>query len=52
MAPTGVTYLELSFSKKDGSSRSLAMANGKREEAKTPELAIDIRVIVPTAAAI
>ena len=51
MAATGVMNFEFTIPRKPGIILSLAIANGKRDEAKTPEFAIDINVITPTTAA-
>ena len=51
IAATGVINLEFTDPRNPGIILSFAIANGKRDEAKTPELAIDIKVITPTTAA-
>ena len=51
IAATGVINLEFTEPRNPGIILSFAIANGKRDEAKTPELAIDIKVITPTIAA-
>ena len=51
IAETGVINLELTEPKNPGISLSFPIAKGNLEEAKTPEFAIDKRVITPTAPA-
>jgi hypothetical protein len=49
---TGVKKRELTFPKNPGSILSLAMAKGNLEDAKTPEFAIESKVITPIIPAI
>ena len=49
---TGVLNFSLILLINPGNRLSLDMANGKREAAKTPALAVEIRVRTPTTAAI
>ncbi len=51
MEKTGVRYLEWILEKNLGINKSLAIAKGKREDAKTPEFAPDISVKTPITAA-
>ena len=48
IAGAGVINFELTEDKKLGINLSFAIAKGNLEEAKTPEFAIDKRVITPT----
>ena len=43
----GVRYFECTLAKLSGRSLSIAIAKGKREHARTPELANEISVITP-----
>ena len=52
IAGIGVINFELTEPRKPGISLSLPIAKGNLEEAKTPEFAIDNRVITPTTPAI